>query len=91
MTSHHYKKELLKIFVDINDTKLMEEFLIDILTKSEWEDIILRWQIVKLLSQKVPQRDIAKKLKVSIAKITRGSHELSNERGGFQQILRKMK
>lgn len=69
----------------------MEKFLEDILTPSEFEDIGARWQIIKQLSRGVPQREIARKLGVSIAKITRGSRELRDKRGGFSQILKTNK
>ena len=65
----------------------MDEFLEDILTPVEFEDIITRWQIIKQLSRGVPQREIAKQLGVSIAKITRGSRELKDKKGGFNKVL----
>lgn len=45
----------------------------DILTPTEFEEIVTRWQIIKQLTKGVPQRKIAIGLGVSIAKITRGS------------------
>ena len=62
----------------------------DLLTPAEFEEIVARWQIIKLLSKGMPQRKIAKYLGVSIAKITRGSRELRDGKGGFNKIL-KMK
>jgi TrpR family trp operon transcriptional repressor len=67
----------------------MDEFMEDILTPTELEKIVTRWQIIKQLSRGVPQREIAKKLGVSIAKITRGSRELRDKKGGFNQVLEK--
>ena len=81
------KKDLIKILLSIKDERLMEEFLIDILTPGEFEEIIKRWQVVKSLHKGTPQRKIAEELDVSIATITRGSRELQNERGGFRKIL----
>lgn len=47
------------------------------LTAEEKDDIAARALIVKaLLTQEMPQRQMAEILKVSIAKITRGSNEL---------------
>jgi len=86
-----YKKELIKILCDINDKKLMQEFLSDLLTKSELNDIITRWQIIKQLDQGIPQRQISKNLGVSISKISRGSLELQNKKGGFKKILEASK
>ncbi|KKW09287.1 MAG: hypothetical protein UY44_C0004G0002 [Candidatus Kaiserbacteria bacterium GW2011_GWA2_49_19] len=69
----------------------MGEFMEDILTPSEFEEIVTRWQIVKQLSKGIPQRGIAKKLVVSIAKITRGSRELRDKNGGFWKVLKMKK
>lgn len=67
---------------------LLQAFLTDLLTPKEYREIITRWQIVQLLRQGMPQRRIAKKLRVSIGKITRGSRTLLNKHGGFRQILK---
>jgi len=82
-----YKKELIKILCNITDEKLMQEFLHDLLTKSEFSDIITRWQIIKQLDKGIPQRQISKNLGVSISKITRGSLELQDKKGGFRKII----
>lgn len=84
----HHLEELLGTISSIGDEKLLEKFLRDLLTPVELEDIVKRWQIVKQLHEGIPQRTIAKNLKVSIAKITRGSRELADERGGFNLVLK---
>lgn len=86
-----YKKELLKIIVSIKSTKFLEKFLRDILTPKEFREIVKRWQIVKLLFHKFSQRDIQKKLKVSISKISRGSRVLLNKNSAFNKLLKKTK
>lgn len=85
-----YKEELIASIQKAADTKkLLHAFLSDILTSGEFEDIALRWQIIKQLDRGIPQRDIARDLGVSIAKITRGSKELRNKKGGFIEILKQ--
>ncbi|KKU67927.1 MAG: hypothetical protein UX89_C0010G0006 [Parcubacteria group bacterium GW2011_GWA2_47_16] len=86
-----YREELMRLLVSIKNPKLMDEFLEDLLTPSEFEDISIRWQIIKLLSRRIPQREISTNLGVSIAKITRGSRELLNEKGGFWKVLKNYK
>lgn len=81
------KKDLIKVLLSIRQERLMEEFLVDLLTPGEFEEIIKRWQVVKALYQGMPQRKIAEELGVSIATITRGSRELQDQRGGFRKIL----
>lgn len=84
-------RDFIRVIQKIShNTALLHAFLNDILSPAEYEDIIKRWQIIKELSTGKPQRDIAKKLHVSIAKITRGSRELSNPKGGFQKALKQL-
>jgi Trp operon repressor len=82
-------EELLKIAS--KDKELLHEFLHDLLSPAEFRELALRWQIVKLLKQKVPHREIARKLHTSIGTVTRGSREMQNPHGGFQKMLKKLK
>lgn len=84
----HYKKELLRLLREIaKEPDTLDAFLVDILTPVEYNEIARRWQIVKQLSRKVPQRKIAKDLHVGVATITRGARELLDTEGGFIQAL----
>jgi TrpR family trp operon transcriptional repressor len=86
-----YKKELTEIFFKIHgDKKLMEEFLKDILTPSEYESVALRWQIVKRLRKGETHRHIAGDLGLGISTVTRGSNTLRNKNGGLNLILKKV-
>lgn len=85
-----FKKELAHILLDIDDPDLMLEFLRDLFTPVEFQDVSKRLQIVKRLSQGESQRKIAKDLNLGIATVTRGSHELKNKKGGFVQVLEKI-
>lgn len=73
----------------IKDPDLMDAFLSDLFTPGEYNDVVARLQIVKQLNRAVPQRDIARGLGVSISKVTRGSRELLDKKGGFRKILDK--
>jgi len=83
-----HQSELAKLLAQIKNPRLMAEFLDDLLTPEEYENIATRWQLVKMLAKEKPQREISKKLKVAIATITRGSRELKNPSGGFKKILK---
>lgn len=63
----------------------------DILTPQELASVAERWQLVQHLSKGTPQRDISKKLGISISKITRGSRQFKYGPGGFQYFLKKLK
>ena len=86
-----YAWELVRVLSKIaHDRELLRAFLEDILTPTEYKEIPVRWQIVQQLARGIPQREIAKNLHVSIATITRGSRELLNKKGGFQQVIKKV-
>ncbi len=85
----HYVKELADAFVSIRDASLATAFLNNILTPAELEEISKRLQIVKLLLKGVPQRDVAKKLNVSMGTVSRGSRELKYGENGFKKILQR--
>lgn len=86
----HYK-ELCELFAAIENPKDADMLLQDILTPQEIESIAERWQLVRQLTTGKNQRDIAKNLKVSISKVTRGSRFLKYGTGGFRHFIEKMK
>ncbi|MBS0650873.1 MAG: trp operon repressor [Verrucomicrobia bacterium] len=78
-------KELCRAAVgEGNLDALLELFL----TLEEQEDLALRFQLIKaLLEGKLPQREIAKDLQISISKITRGSNALKTIKPVFREFL----
>ena len=70
-----------------NDSNLVGDFLYCLLTPAEIADIAARWALVKALQQKIPQREIAKDLGISLCKITRGSKELKKPGSAFARIF----
>ena len=65
------------------------DFLCEVLTKSEIEALSKRWRILSLLQGGVSQREIAKKLHVSLCNITRGAAILKSENAIVKKILIK--
>lgn len=84
----HKRELLLAVQLAAGNRRILDEFLVDLLTPQEYEDMLTRWQIIKQLTSGVTQREIARSLNVSITKITRGSRELRDQQGGFWQVLR---
>lgn len=80
-------KELSAVLVSIEDGATAEAFLRNILTPAELDEVSKRLQIVKLLLAGVSQRDVAKKLGVSMGTVSRGSRELKYGENGFRKIL----
>jgi TrpR family trp operon transcriptional repressor len=86
------EKELISIILEIgNNPVLLKAFLTDLLTPAEYTEIKKRWEIIKMLDAGVNQHEIAKKLGVGIATVTRGSRELHDTNGGFRKVLNKIK
>jgi TrpR family trp operon transcriptional repressor len=79
--------ELARILAKTGDPALIETFFRNILTPAETADIAGRWALVKELNRKIPQREIAKNLGMSLCKITRGSRELKKTDSAFRIML----
>jgi Trp operon repressor len=79
-----YFNQLINTLSGIQDKKVLKNFLEGLLTEKEVEELSARLQIVKLLRKNIPQREIAEKLGVGIATITRGSKEL--QEGKFKNV-----
>jgi TrpR family trp operon transcriptional repressor len=82
--------ELAHLLSSITDEKQMGNLLQAFLTPQELEDLVLRWEIIKLLHEGLPQREIAKKLGVAIGTVSRGARELKYGHHGFKQLLNSL-
>jgi len=79
--------ELAVALAKTQEPRLIVHFLRRLLTPAEAADIAARWALVKALEQKIPQREIAKNLGISLCKITRGSREMKSPDQAFQKML----
>jgi len=69
--------EFIELCLQCQDIKALTALFDLFLTEEEKSDMALRCLLIQeLLKQELPQREIAKKLNISIAKVTRGSNEL---------------
>lgn len=62
----------------------MNDFLEGILTPKELLEIPNRLEIIKMLKKGISQHEVADKLKVGVATVTRGSREL--QQGRFKNV-----
>lgn len=76
--------ELIELLLSIRTKEDMKDFLLGIFTPKELEEIPTRLQIVKMLKKGTSQHQIAEKLGVGIATVTRGSKEI--QLGRFKVI-----
>jgi TrpR family trp operon transcriptional repressor len=86
-----YRRELATILSKAgSSTELMNEFLLDIMTPAEFDEVALRWQVVKHLRRGETHRAIAEELGLGISTVSRGARELRNKKGGFARLLEKL-
>lgn len=70
-------KKFIQLYRNAKSERLTSDLFNLFLTEEEKKDLAARYFIIQALVKKTkPQREIAKDLQVSIAKITRGSNEL---------------
>ena len=86
-----WQDELLSLFAKMKSRGELDEFLRDLLTESEYRDVIIRVQIVKMLSQNKTHRYISRELGVGVATVERGVKELNDSKGSFSKIFKKAK
>jgi len=79
--------EIAASLAAIGDAALIRRFLESLLTPREREEIAGRWELVKLLERGESQRHVAKRLGMSLCKITRGSRELKKRDSAFKAVL----
>ncbi len=84
-------KALAATLLDVKDEKEMLNFLRDLCTLEELEEISNRWHIVKLLEQSMPYREIAKKTGVSTTTVTRIAHWYKHSEGGYKAAMEQGK
>jgi len=82
-------QEISKLVKNLHTDKEIEAFFKELLTKSEIETLSKRWRILNMLKDGCTQRDIAKELKVSLCKVTRGSKILKDKKSVLAKHLVK--
>lgn len=75
-TNIKYIEYLVNHLLAQNSPQQMEKALNDLLTASELDEVAKRLQIFEMLAEGVPQRQIADRLGVGIATVSRGSSVL---------------
>jgi TrpR family trp operon transcriptional repressor len=79
--------EIYRVLSLTDDGVLIGDFFDCLLTPAERVDMAKRWLLVHELLNGTSQRAIAKKLGLSLCKITRGSHELKKPDSAFKKMF----
>lgn len=78
---------ICSVLCQIDQPEQMTRFLEEILTPAEQKDLSLRWQLMKMLLEGIPQRHIAAELGISLCKITRGAKILKSDNSISKRYL----
>ncbi len=78
---------MCSVLCEIQEAEEMRYFLLEILTPSEQKDLALRWELMKMLHEGIPQRRIAAELGISLCKITRGAKILKKTQSVSKRYL----
>ena len=87
MKQQEMLRELARIVESARNEEELETLLEGLLTPSETEEVMFRWQLMSRLIRGETQRDISRDLGVSLGKIARGSRLLKYELPEFRDLI----
>lgn len=81
--------EFYSVAAETDDKFFFRQLFECLTTANEREELAMRWQLSKEIKQGKTQREIAKKLGLSLCKITRGSKELKKSDSALDKVMEK--
>ena len=69
----------------------VKRFLRDLCTRAELEALAHRWEIARLLNERLPYLEVAERAEASTATVTRVSQWLHHGAGGYRVALERTK
>jgi TrpR family transcriptional regulator, trp operon repressor len=81
--------KMIEAFCTVTDREEMRRLFAEIFTSAELDDLTLRWKLLAELSEGRTQRDISKRLGISLCKITRGARLLKDDKSVLRSIFKK--
>jgi TrpR-related protein YerC/YecD len=82
--------QLLATIVRLETVEEAADFMRDLCTRKELEEMSHRWEAVKLLDEGIPYREISDRTGLSTATITRINQWLQHGTGGYRSMLTKI-
>jgi len=83
-------KNLAKAFAHMDSATDIANFLRDLCTREELEEMSRRFEVAELLDKEKTYRDIAEKTGVSTTTVTRIAHWKREGEGGYEAALRSI-
>lgn len=84
-------KKLTRAFFSLKKEQDMLDFLRDLCTLEELEELSSRWEAVQMIGRGLPYREIAQKTGLSTTTVTRIAHWLKYGEGGYRKALDNLK
>jgi len=84
-------KELFEVIVHLEDPEECARFFRDLCTLTELKAMAERWQVVQLVSEEIPYREISERTGASTATITRIARWLKYGEGGYRFMLERVR
>ena len=80
-------RDLFETILALRNLDEAERFFRDLCTIAELEAMAHRWEVVRLLEQKLPYLEIAQRTGASTTTVTRVAHWLRHGEGGYRLAL----
>lgn len=90
LLSNPHLQEFFEGVAKLKTKDEVEKVLSDALTDVELKFLAKRWQAIKMISEGVPYRQIAKELEISTSTVTKAAYSYYQEKGGWHILLRKL-
>jgi TrpR-related protein YerC/YecD len=84
-------KELFEVIVHLEDPEECARFFRDLCTLTELKAMAERWQVVQLVSEEIPYREISERTGASTATITRIARWLKYGEDGYRFMLERVR
>lgn len=84
------KAQLYQAILSLENVQECADFLTDLCTPAELEELADRWQVAQMLCDKTPYRTIAEETGVSVTTVTRVARFLHGDHQGYMRILKRM-
>lgn len=88
---NHKLKRLSQAFASLKNPHDISDFLRDLCTLEELEELSNRWEVVELLDKNMSYREIAEKTGMSTTTVTRIAFWLNHGEAGYKKALENLK
>lgn len=85
-----WRPELNALIASARNAREAGALLKELLTPAEYDELAMRWQIIRGLIEGETQRAVRDELETSIATVTRGARELKYGNGAFKKFYTRL-